>query len=148
MLLPVMAMATGGPMGMALAAGADDGTPWPRRVADLARVTLLGTGLALSNTLAVLRGLTDDRDAVFERTAKGGARSSYRTAADPLGAGELVCAAASAGCALWLLARGVYVVVPFLSLYAAGFGAVGYATIRDTFTAQARAREDVISSQA
>ncbi len=135
MVLPVMAMATGGPMRMALAASADEGLPWSRRLRDLGRVMMLGTGLALSNTIAVAKGWFGG-PAEFERTAKGGAGSSYRTTADRLGAGELLWAAGCAGGAVWLASRGVIVMVPFLLLYAAGLATVGIATLRETRAAR------------
>ncbi len=132
-ILPALAMATGGPIGMSLAAAAesDAGEPWLTRLRDVAALVLIGTGLAVSNTVAVFRGLST-KPAEFRRTPKGGAASSYRVAADGLGLAELGCAVACGALAGWLAHRGIVTMVPFLLLYAVGLGYVGFATLRDS----------------
>ena len=140
-LLPALAMATGGPMGMALAAASESEPRWSLRLRDVGSVVLLGTGLALSNSIAVLRGLSN-KSAEFRRTPKGGATSSYRAPPDLLGLAELGCAAACLGLAGWLAHRGIVTMVPFLLLYAAGLGHVGWATVREV----ARQRPETIAA--
>lgn len=148
--LPPLAMATGGPVTMSLIVSGENRNRENRnqlwlQLRDVGHIMLLGTGLALSNTIAVLRGLKVGGH-VFERTAKGGQHSSYMTSSDRLALGELVC---SLGCALigfWLLNRGIYTIVPFLFLYAAGLARVGVATLRDT--RRAGSHPVVVGSQA
>lgn len=137
-VLPPLALATGGSIAMALAATAGRGLSARERVRDVGRLMLLGVGLAVSNTIAVARGLRS-RGGVFERTPKGGARSSYALAADPLAVAELACAAACAALAVWLAARGILAMTPFLLLYAAGLARVGGASLRHSLRERARA---------
>lgn len=129
-LLPALAMATGGPIGMALAAASESEPRRALRLRDVGAVVLIGTGLALSNSIAVLRGLSN-KSREFRRTPKGGAESSYRAPPDLLGLAELGCAAACLVLAGWLAHRGIVTMVPFLLLYAAGLGHVGWVTIRE-----------------
>jgi len=136
-ILPPLAMATGGPVTMALVAGADEGLPIGRRLRELGVLMLLGTGLALSNTLAVISGALRG-GGVFERTAKGGRRSSYLSPGDGLGIAEMACAAACAALAAWLVACGIYTMAPFLVLYAAGLSRVGIATLREGWQGRVR----------
>ena len=131
-LLPPLAMATGGPVAMAIAAAREEGRPRRGLPREIATLMLLGTGLALSNTIAVVAGLVSPRG-VFERTPKGGRSSSYLTATDRLGIAEVALAIGCALLALWLVARGIYTMSPFLLLYAAGLGRVGVATLRESW---------------
>ncbi len=137
-VLPPLAMATGGPLAMALATYAERGVSRRGLARELVGLVILGTGLTVSNTGAVLAGLVD-RGAVFERTPKGGLGSSYR-AADHLGAYEVIVGVLCAGLAAWLVERGIYTMAPFLALYAAGLCTVGVATIREARGERARAR--------
>ncbi|HTM18898.1 MAG TPA: hypothetical protein VL172_00255, partial [Kofleriaceae bacterium] len=143
-ILPALAMATGGPVGMALAAAAEADPRWPARLRDVAALALLGTGVALSNSVAVVRGLIA-RGGEFQRTPKGGAATSYRLIPDPLGLAELGCGLACATLAGWLLHRGIYSMVPFLLLYAAGLGYVGAVTLRETARERAPALRPEVS---
>ncbi|MEK6608767.1 MAG: glycosyltransferase [Myxococcota bacterium] len=117
-LMPPIALATGGPATMALCARHDLGERFT--VLELLLSLVVGTGLALSNTLAVLRGFRSGGR--FVRTPKG---PSYASPPDRLGRVELTCAAGCAGTAILLLARGIVSLVPFLALYAAGLGWMG-----------------------
>lgn len=138
-LLPPLAMATGGPIAMALAALGEERGPSRRPVREIATLMILGTGLALSNTLAVAAGLAC-RHGVFERTPKGGATSSYFTASDRLGIAEILCALGCLALTIWLLERGIFAMTPFLLLYAAGLGSVGLLTVREGLSRNAGPR--------
>lgn len=116
--LPPIALATGGPATMALCARRDIGERWT--ALDLAPSLVLGTGLAVSNTLAVFRGLR--RGGEFVRTPKG---RSYSAPPDRLGRAEFACAMACLATAALLLARGIVSLVPFLVLYTVGLGWMG-----------------------
>ncbi len=140
-ILPALAMATGGPVGMALTASAEGERRWSQRLRDVGALALLGTGVALSNSLAVARGLST-RPGEFQRTPKGGQATSYRLHADPLGMAEIACALICAALAGWLIHRGIFSMVPFLFLYAAGLGYVGVTTLRET----AREREPAVGA--
>jgi hypothetical protein len=102
---------------------------WVARLAALPVLVLLGTGLALSNSVAVLRGL-QRRPADFRRTPKfqleqrsGQWRDkAYALPLSGMVLGELALAgyaAATIAVALW---RGHAYAVPFLALYLLGFG--------------------------
>lgn len=127
-VLPPLAMATGGPIAMSVAVGRGEGVPWRRLWRDVGAVLLLGTGLVVSNTVAVVAGAVRG-PAAFARTPKGGVRSSYRVAGDGLGVAELVCAVACAAIGVWLATRGAVTLVPILGLYAAGLLRVGVTTL-------------------
>jgi hypothetical protein len=136
-LLPPLAMATGGPIAMAVAAGRIEGRPRTTLPRDIGSLMLLGTGLALSNSIAVIAGLVAPRG-VFERTPKGGRDSSYLSGADRLGIAELALATGCVVLAGWLVARGIYTMAPFILLYAAGLGRVGITTLREGARARLR----------
>jgi hypothetical protein len=107
---------------------------WLRHLRWLPALTCIGVGVALSNTRAILEGLSG-RQSEFVRTPKRGdrARKSYRVALPVLPWMELVLG-------LYCLAGvGVYVATdrlvigPFLLIYAAGFlvtGAIGLWEVR------------------
>ena len=144
-LLPPLAMATGGPIAMSLAAISEERGPSRRIVREIATLMILGTGLALSNTIAVLAGLVGRRG-VFERTPKGGAGSSYLSMGDRLGMAEILCGLGCLASAAWLLDRGIYAMAPFLLLYAAGLGTVGIQTIREGLASRASPRSTEVEA--
>jgi hypothetical protein len=103
-----------------------DGRGWPRRLASLPLLVLVGIGIALNNALAVLKALLGLRQG-FLRTPKYDVRrtednwvdTAYALDIDPLIWGELAMAVyALALVALRWVATGL---VPWLLLYAAGF---------------------------
>jgi hypothetical protein len=129
----LMAAAVGPPLLYAVAASADPTAP-RAGLRYLPVLVLLGTGIALSNTLAVLRALLGRRQ-TFQRTPKfdlhhKGDRwvaSRYALGADLLTLGEA---------ALALFALGVLVITGFrsdqgvwLMMYAAGFGYVASTSV-------------------
>jgi len=104
---------------------------WPRRILYLPLIVLIGTGIAWSTSRAVWQGIIR-RGGVFARTPKFclegrqgcWADSIYRLRPDWTIIGEAVLALyAVAGIVLAAL-RGSYGAIPFLALYAGGFGLV------------------------
>jgi cellulose synthase/poly-beta-1,6-N-acetylglucosamine synthase-like glycosyltransferase len=105
------------------------GQGWLRRLAALPLLVLLGTGLALSNTVAVARGLSG-RPVDFRRTPKFHVQDRrdlwqnkrYTLPLSWLVLGEMALAGyalLTVAAALW---RGHIYAVPFLLLYVGGFG--------------------------
>ncbi len=90
---------------------------------------LLGAGLSLSNTLAVLQGLFG-REGEFMRTPKFDAaqgagawqRSAYRLRLQPVVLGEVAFTLYALITAALVAASGKWGSVPFILLYALGFG--------------------------
>ena len=128
-VLPPLAMATGGPVAMAVATAKEREVRGLRLLRELLQLMILGTGLAVSNSGAVLRGLRD-HGAVFERTPKGGRSSSYRST-DHLGFLEILAGVFCVGVSGWLLGRGIFTMAPFLAWYAVGLAVVGVVTLRE-----------------
>lgn len=105
---------------------------WLKRYAVMPQLMCLGSGVALSNTRAVVEALLGVRN-VFQRTPKFRIEqrndrwlgSQYALPLDGMTVGELalaVYAIATVGVALW---QGNAYAVPFLMLYVSGFGYVG-----------------------
>ncbi|MCA9435391.1 MAG: hypothetical protein KC978_06375, partial [Candidatus Omnitrophica bacterium] len=91
----------------------------------------LGTGLAVSNALAVLDAYFGHRDAVFERTPKSGGEKSSLYATIPSRSLwlELGLALYLVGCILIAAIHGLWASIPFLAVFAIGFGGVGYQSL-------------------
>jgi cellulose synthase/poly-beta-1,6-N-acetylglucosamine synthase-like glycosyltransferase len=125
-LAPWLMVAAVGPPLMYVVAATTDGPDWGRRLRYLPLLVLLGMGLALSNTRAVLKAVLGLRQG-FDRTPKfalqqnsgSWVNSSYAQGTDWLVVGELLLAAF----ALLLLAapRVTFGFAPWLLLYAGGF---------------------------
>lgn len=127
-VLAPLAMATGGPLAMAVRTARDRHAGAFTIARDAACMMVLGVGLALSNTVAVLGGL-GGRRAAFERTPKGGLSSSYGRTRDVLGPFEV---AAGVACLLlggFTASRGIPSLVPFLVLYGVGLCVVGFGSL-------------------
>jgi cellulose synthase/poly-beta-1,6-N-acetylglucosamine synthase-like glycosyltransferase len=109
---------------------------WRRRVAYLPSLMLLGTGIALSNTRAVLEGMFQ-RAGEFVRTPKFAIRTRkdswrtkrYRSHFDWMAVGELLLSVYSGIGVYLFLHRGRLLIGPFLVLYTLGFGYVGILTL-------------------
>jgi cellulose synthase/poly-beta-1,6-N-acetylglucosamine synthase-like glycosyltransferase len=105
---------------------------WPRRVLSLPSLMLLGTGIALSNTRAVLGGLFAQAGD-FIRTPKFAIQNRrdtwrdkrYRSRLSWMFLGELGLSIYSAVGVYLFVSRGRFLIGPFLLLYALGFGYVG-----------------------
>lgn len=109
---------------------------WRRRLPYLPSLMLLGTGIALSNTQAVLEGLFR-RAGDFIRTPKFAIQSrqdpwrtkQYRSRFSWMAVGELLLSV-YCGIGVYLfLDRGRFLIGPFLVLYTLGFGYVGILTL-------------------
>jgi hypothetical protein len=109
---------------------------WTRRLARLPWLALLGTGIALNNALAIAEGLTG-RESSFQRTPKfrieglsdRWADKSYALPFSPMALGELALALYAAWGIRIALAWGRPFIIPYLALYALGFGYVSLLTI-------------------
>jgi hypothetical protein len=113
---------------------------WKRRMAFMPVLALLGTGLALSNTLAIGRGLFKG-DRAFRRTPKfhikdRGDRwlgNRYVLPFEWITLGELVLAGYALATVAVALAVGNFFAVPFLLLYVGGYGYIGLHSLRDAW---------------
>ncbi|MFQ5945092.1 MAG: glycosyltransferase [Anaerolineae bacterium] len=116
---------------------------WRRRFARFPGLMLLGTGIALNNAAAIWEAATG-RPNRFRRTPKyGGAgkpsgADDYRLPLDALALGE-VGLAGYALLAGWIAsATGALAAIPFLLLYAAGFGWVGMMSVAEAVRGRRR----------
>jgi cellulose synthase/poly-beta-1,6-N-acetylglucosamine synthase-like glycosyltransferase len=123
---------------------------WKRRMMFMPMLALLGTGIALSNTVAIARGLFG-RDRAFQRTPKFSverrgdlwAGNRYALPFQWVTVGELALAAYAVVTVGAALAMGNYFAVPFLLLYVGAYAYVGLVGLRDTWMNwQARPRLD------
>jgi cellulose synthase/poly-beta-1,6-N-acetylglucosamine synthase-like glycosyltransferase len=122
---------------------------WKRRmIASMPVLALIGTGLALSNTVAIARGLLA-RNRTFQRTPKfhiegrgdRWAGNRYALSFEWTVVGELLLALYALGAVVVAVVAGNYFAVPFLLLYVGGYGYVGLYGLRDAWASkQARPR--------
>jgi hypothetical protein len=111
---------------------------WKRRMAYMPVLAMLGTGLGLSNTLAITRGLLNRR-LPFRRTPKfhiegQGDRwtdNRYALPFEWITLAELILAGYGLLSTLVAAYVGNYYAVPFLLLYVAGYAYVGLQALRD-----------------
>ncbi len=125
--LAVFALATVPFLAFYAMAGRARGRPWSGLAGGVARTLVLGIGLSVPVTRAVLRGLGRARDP-FQRTPKRGAaaRSRYAGPAVPVDTAlRLLLAALMAAYLGAAVALGYWASVPFVLLFLAGFGALG-----------------------
>jgi hypothetical protein len=103
-------------------------------------LALIGTGLALSNTVAITRGLLT-RDRTFQRTPKfrierredRWAGNRYALSFEWIVIGELLLALYALAAVGVAIAVGNYFAVPFLLLYVGGYGYVGLYGLTDAW---------------
>jgi hypothetical protein len=140
----VLGLATLGPAAMLVYAQRVLDDAWWRRAWQLPTIMVIGVGVALSTSAAVLGALVAGRRE-FVRTPKFGIEGAsgswrgkrYGENAPWGGLLELALGLYSAS-AVWLfLGDGQYAVVPFLALYTIGFLTVGWLTIAQAFEAPA-----------
>jgi cellulose synthase/poly-beta-1,6-N-acetylglucosamine synthase-like glycosyltransferase len=121
---------------------------WKRRMMFMPVLALLGTGLALSNTVAIARGLFGG-DLVFKRTPKFSvdsrgdrwAGNRYALPFQWVTVGELLLAAYAVVTVIAALVMGNYLAVPFLLLYVGGYAYIGLVGLHDAWANwQARPR--------
>jgi len=121
---------------------------WKRRMMLMPVLALLGTGLALSNTVAIARGLIG-RDRVFQRTPKFSverrgdlwAGNRYALPFQWVTVGELALAVYAVVTVVAALVMGNYLAVPFLLLYVGAYAYIGLIGLHDAWANwQARPR--------
>jgi len=106
---------------------------WPRRIIYLPLLVLLGTGIALNNSWAIVEALLG-RQTAFKRTPKfrvvsqseGWSGNPYALGLEPLMWGEVLMTLYALATIAVALVRGHFFAVPFLLLYAGGFGYVAW----------------------
>jgi len=123
---------------------------WKWRMLLMPVLALLGTGLALSNTVAIARGLLG-RDRAFQRTPKFSVErrgdqwtgNRYALPFQWITVGELALAAYGVVTVGAALAMGNYFAVPFLLLYVGAYAYIGLSGLHDAWLNwQARPRLD------
>jgi cellulose synthase/poly-beta-1,6-N-acetylglucosamine synthase-like glycosyltransferase len=115
---------------------------WRSRMLYMPVLALLGTGLALSNTVAIAQGLTGQR-VPFRRTPKfrledrsgAWASSLYALPFEWITLGELALAAFALATTALALSVGHYFSVPFLLLYVCGYGLMSFQGLHDAWLA-------------
>ncbi len=121
---------------------------WKRRMLFMPILALLGTGIALSNTVAIARGLLR-RNQAFQRTPKFSvaqrgdlwAGNRYALPFQWVTVGELALAAYALVTVGAALAMGNYFAVPFLLLYVGAYAYIGLIGLYDAWVNwQARPR--------
>ncbi len=113
---------------------------WRARMLYMPVLALLGTGLALSNTIAIVEGLIGQRTP-FLRTPKFGpdgragqwARSRYTLPFQWIVVGELALACYALATTALAVSVGHYFSVPFLLLYVGGYGYMGIQGLLDAW---------------
>jgi cellulose synthase/poly-beta-1,6-N-acetylglucosamine synthase-like glycosyltransferase len=113
---------------------------WKRRMMLMPVLALLGTGLALSNTVAIARGLIG-RDRAFKRTPKFSverrgdlwAGNRYALPFQWVTLGELALAAYAVVTIVAALVMGNYLAVPFLLLYVGAYAYIGLIGLHDAW---------------
>ncbi len=132
----VFGLATLGPATMLVYAQRVLDAAWWRRAWQLPAIMVIGVGVALSTSVAVLGAFVGGQRE-FVRTPKfgiAGAGGSWQgkkyAESAPWGGLIELALGLYCACAVWLFWRdGQYAVVPFLALYATGFLTVGWLTI-------------------
>jgi len=116
---------------------------WKRRMLHMPVLAMLGIGLALSNTLAITRGLLT-RDRAFRRTPKFHIEgrsdrwmgNRYVLPFEWITLIELAIAVYALATVGVALALGNYFAVPFLLIYVGGYGYIGLHGLRDGLLAR------------
>jgi cellulose synthase/poly-beta-1,6-N-acetylglucosamine synthase-like glycosyltransferase len=129
---------------------------WGRRILELPLLMVMGTGIAVSNTRAVIEALLGIESA-FVRTPKrnltDGSRrrgfSGYRSPLDLAFVAEAALAFWCAWGAVLYLQEKKFLVGPFLAIYAVGYGWVSVLSVRDAMRlARARKRDRLLAERA
>jgi cellulose synthase/poly-beta-1,6-N-acetylglucosamine synthase-like glycosyltransferase len=146
--LLVLAVTTLGPVTMLVYGQWVLQPDWWRRVWQLPAILVLGIGVALSTSLAVL-GAFSGRRLEFIRTPKFGIEARVGTWRNKTyGEGAVLAGVVEVAlggyCAIlaWIFWRdGAYGIAPFLTMYAAGFLTVGWLTVAQSVALAARSSE-------
>jgi cellulose synthase/poly-beta-1,6-N-acetylglucosamine synthase-like glycosyltransferase len=112
-------------------------TDWKTTILLLPTLVLLGFGICISNTRAVLEAILGIKSG-FIRTPKRGAKVSktYNTSASLIPILEISAAAYCIATLVIYARSGVFGIFPFLLLYVAGFSLVGLSSLREQFHAR------------
>jgi len=140
--VPYWFLATAGPPLMCLVAQRQQGSGWWRELRFAPLLLLIGMGLALSNTLAMARGLLG-KQAEFQRTPKFAVRndqgqwrdSAYRLHYTRLVWYELLLAAAAAASAVWAHRGPARPLTYWLLIYALAYACVAAMSLAQAWQA-------------
>jgi cellulose synthase/poly-beta-1,6-N-acetylglucosamine synthase-like glycosyltransferase len=107
------------------------GASSPGRLMRLPAVLALGLGMAVAQTRAVMEGLFGSVGTFVRTPKRGGATAGlYRAASRGLVGVELAMAAYLCVACVYVVLQGYVASLPFLMLFACGYGAVGLASMR------------------
>lgn len=132
----------GAPLLYAVAQRALHGEAWGRRCRFLPLLILLGVGIALNNSRAVLEGILGRPGGEFRRTPKfrlegqsgSWEGSCYTLRSEGMTVGELLLSLYALFCCLVAVVQEQWVALPFLALYALAFGWVGGLSLWQGYT--------------
>ena len=126
LLLPLLVVAMSAPTALYVVSQRAAHRDWPRRVVFLPALVVMGVGLAVYNSRAVLEALVG-WESGFVRTPKRGDREQkrYKTRTPWEALGEILVGVYCALSLVVYLSAGKYLVGPFLAIYAAGFLSIG-----------------------
>ncbi|MDP2312818.1 MAG: glycosyltransferase [Pseudomonadota bacterium] len=108
----------------------------PRRLAALPAATLLGIGMAVNQTFAVVEALWGYRTGFVRTPKSGGGRGSYRISGWAPVPIEVGLAVLHLGTAVWAVNAADWGSVPFLLLFGGGFAWTGLAGLREALDAR------------
>ena len=112
-------------------------TDWKKTILLIPALVLLGFGICISNTRAVLEAILGIKSG-FIRTPKRGAKVSktYKTSASLIPILEISAAVYCIATLVIYARHGEFGIFPFLLLYTAGFSLVGLSSLREQFHAR------------
>jgi cellulose synthase/poly-beta-1,6-N-acetylglucosamine synthase-like glycosyltransferase len=110
---------------------------WRERILLLPVLMLVGFGICISNTRAVIEAIFGIRSG-FIRTPKRGTSlaKTYRPVVDRIPLLEIAAGMYCAVTIVFSIRSGSYGIIPFLSLYVAGFSLVGWSSLREQYDAK------------
>lgn len=112
---------------------------WRKRILLLPGLVLVGFGICISNTRAVLEAILGIKSG-FIRTPKRGSKTSksYNPAANLIPILEITAAIYCAISVFIYYTHGSYGIIPFLTLYIGGFSLVGISSLREQIHARSK----------
>lgn len=113
---------------------------WRGRILLLPALMLVGFGICISNTRAVFEAFLGIKSG-FIRTPKRGSTvaKDYRPVVDRIPLLEILAGVYCAATVVIYAQSGNYGIIPFLTLYVAGFSLVGWSSLSEQFQAKSRA---------
>lgn len=107
-------------------------TEWRKRILLLPVLVLVGFGICLSNTRAVLEALLGVKSGFIRTPKKGAVRAvSYRTTPTVIPLLEIAAGLYCFASLAFFVRAGFFGIVPFLALYLVGFLTVGISSLRE-----------------